>query len=142
MRMQTPSPSVAQSRDNMQGCTWHARQCDTGCPVPLRQCDPDCRYDDGCTGVTNIDFSKGVIKEMMLKNLRQRPLMKWQVMDMTQTKACPSASPCQRGFRQPQQAERTGCLARRIAIKYGGQGKLGLVVSRAQGGILWDSCDL
>ncbi|CAK0783523.1 hypothetical protein CVIRNUC_006722 [Coccomyxa viridis] len=43
-------------------------------------------YDDGCTGVTNIDFSKGVIKEMMLKNLRQRPLMKWQVMDMTQTK--------------------------------------------------------
>ena len=46
-----------------------------------------CRYDDGCTGITNIDFSKGVIKEMMLKNLRKRPLMKWQVMDMTQTKA-------------------------------------------------------
>lgn len=42
--------------------------------------------------MTNIDFSKGVIKEMMLKNLRQRPLMKWQVMDMTQTKASPSAS--------------------------------------------------
>ena len=46
-----------------------------------------CRYDDGCTGITNIDFSKGVIKEMMLKNLRQRPRMKWQGMDMTQTKA-------------------------------------------------------
>ena len=46
-----------------------------------------CRYDDGCTGITNIDFSKGVIKEMMLKNVRQRPRMKWQVMDMTETKA-------------------------------------------------------
>lgn len=46
-----------------------------------------CRYDAGCTGITNIDFSPGVIKEMMLKNLRKRPLMKWQVMDMTQTKA-------------------------------------------------------
>ncbi len=45
------------------------------------------RYDDGCTGITNIDFSKGVIKEMMLKNLRKRPRMKWQVMDMTETKA-------------------------------------------------------
>ena len=126
----------------MQGYTGHARQCDTGCPVPLRQCGAGCSYDDGCTGVTNIDFSKGVIKEMMLKNLRQRPLMKWQVMDMTQTKACPSASPCQRGFRQPQQAERTGSLARRIAIKYSGQGKLGFVAGRAQGGILCDYYDL
>ena len=45
------------------------------------------RYDDGCTAITNIDFSKPVIKEMMAKNLRARPLMKWQVMDMTQTKA-------------------------------------------------------
>ena len=94
-RMQTSSPSVAQSRDILQGRIWHAHQCDTGCPVLLRPCVPGCRYDDGCTGVTNIDFSKGVIKEMMLKNLRQRPLMKWQVMDMTQTKASPSASPCQ-----------------------------------------------
>ncbi len=48
-----------------------------------------CRYDDGCTGITNIDFSKGVIKEMMLKNLRKRPRMKWQVMDMTETKVRP-----------------------------------------------------
>lgn len=47
------------------------------------------RYDEGCTGITNIDFSKPVIKEMMLKNLRKRPLMKWLVMDMTKTKACP-----------------------------------------------------
>lgn len=45
------------------------------------------RYDEGCTGITNIDFSQLVIREMMLKNLRKRPLMKWQVMDMTQTKA-------------------------------------------------------
>ena len=92
MRMQTPDPSVAHSRDILHGQTWHAHQYDTGCPVLLRQCSSDRRYDDGCTGVTNIDFFKGVIKEMMLKNLRQRPLMKWQVMDMTQTKASPSAS--------------------------------------------------
>ena len=45
------------------------------------------RYDEGCTHITNVDFSKTVIKEMMLKNLRKRPLMKWLVMDMTKTKA-------------------------------------------------------
>lgn len=47
------------------------------------------RYDEGCTAITNIDFSIPVIKEMMQKNLRKRPLMKWKVMDMTQTKVCP-----------------------------------------------------
>ena len=64
-------------------------------PTGMRECTEEksichvcfCRrYDDGCTGITNIDFSKGVIKEMMLKNLRKRPRMKWQVMDMTETK--------------------------------------------------------
>ena len=89
--MLTPNPSMAQSRDIPQGHTWHAHRCDTGYPVFLRRRVSVCRYDDGCTGMTNIDFSKGAIKEMMLKNLRQRPLMKWQVMDMTQTKASPSA---------------------------------------------------
>ena len=33
-----------------------------------------------------MDFSKLVIKEMMTKNLRSRPLMKWLVMNMTAMK--------------------------------------------------------
>lgn len=41
-------------------------------------------YDAGCRPITNIDFSKICIKEMMVKNLRQRPQMRWIVMDMTQ----------------------------------------------------------
>jgi hypothetical protein len=44
------------------------------------------RYDAGCTDITNIDFSRTVIKEMLLKNLRKRPNMKWLVQDMTATK--------------------------------------------------------
>ena len=44
------------------------------------------RYDQGCQGITNIDFDKGVIAEMLRKNLRQRPRMRWQVADMTSTK--------------------------------------------------------
>ena len=44
------------------------------------------RYDQGCQDITNIDFSKPVILEMMRKNLRARPAMKWQVMDMIETK--------------------------------------------------------
>jgi hypothetical protein len=51
------------------------------------------RYDDGCTAITNIDFSALVIKQMMAKNLRPRPRMRWQVMDMTQTKARSPAVP-------------------------------------------------
>ncbi|KAL3138414.1 hypothetical protein ABBQ32_006209 [Trebouxia sp. C0010 RCD-2024] len=43
-------------------------------------------YDAGCRSITNIDFSKVCIKEMLMKNLRQRPQMKWLVMDMTQLK--------------------------------------------------------
>ena len=45
-----------------------------------------CRYDHACQDITNIDFSRTVIKEMMLKHLRQRPKMKWLVQDMTATK--------------------------------------------------------
>ena len=44
------------------------------------------RYDRGCTNIINIDFSREVIKEMLLKNLRERPQMRWQVMDMLHTK--------------------------------------------------------
>lgn len=44
------------------------------------------RYDDGVQELTNIDFSKVVIREMLMKNVRTRPKMKWLVMDMTDTK--------------------------------------------------------
>ncbi|CAD7700713.1 unnamed protein product [Ostreobium quekettii] len=40
-------------------------------------------YDDGIHNITNIDFSKVVIREMLSKNVRSRPQMKWMVMDMT-----------------------------------------------------------
>lgn len=45
-----------------------------------------CRYDDGLQDITNIDFVAAVVRDMMRQNLRQRPLMRWQVMDMTQMK--------------------------------------------------------
>ena len=44
------------------------------------------RYDDGLQDITNIDFVPAVVRDMMRKNLRQRPRMKWQVGDMTALK--------------------------------------------------------
>ncbi|EPS66487.1 hypothetical protein M569_08289, partial [Genlisea aurea] len=40
-------------------------------------------YDSGLKNITNIDFSKVVISDMLRRNVRQRPEMKWRVMDMT-----------------------------------------------------------
>ncbi|XP_021894267.1 methyltransferase-like protein 13 [Carica papaya] len=40
-------------------------------------------YDAGFRGITNIDFSKVVISNMLRRNLRERPVMRWRVMDMT-----------------------------------------------------------
>ncbi|XAR62550.1 Endothelin-converting enzyme 1 [Bertholletia excelsa] len=40
-------------------------------------------YDAGFSGITNIDFSKVVISDMLRRNVRSRPGMKWRVMDMT-----------------------------------------------------------
>lgn len=40
-------------------------------------------YDAGYTGIVNIDFSKVVISDMLRRNIRSRPMMKWRVMDMT-----------------------------------------------------------
>ncbi|KAK2644013.1 hypothetical protein Ddye_019208 [Dipteronia dyeriana] len=40
-------------------------------------------YDAGFPAITNIDFSKVVISDMLRRNLRDRPVMKWRVMDMT-----------------------------------------------------------
>lgn len=45
-----------------------------------------CRYDDGIEDITNIDFVKSVVTAMLRRNLRARPRMKWQVMDMTAMK--------------------------------------------------------
>ncbi|XP_026387875.1 methyltransferase-like protein 13 [Papaver somniferum] len=41
-------------------------------------------YDAGFQNITNIDFSKVVISDMLRRNIRTRPSMKWRVMDMTQ----------------------------------------------------------
>lgn len=41
-------------------------------------------YDEGFRNITNIDFSKVVILDMLRRNVRLRPEMKWRVMDMTQ----------------------------------------------------------
>ena len=40
-------------------------------------------YDAGFRSITNIDFSKVVISDMLRRNVRQRPDMRWRVMDMT-----------------------------------------------------------
>ncbi|KAJ7971670.1 methyltransferase-like protein 13 [Quillaja saponaria] len=40
-------------------------------------------YDAGFRGITNIDFSKVVISDMLRRNVRQRPDMRWRIMDMT-----------------------------------------------------------
>ncbi|KAA8548383.1 hypothetical protein F0562_000067 [Nyssa sinensis] len=40
-------------------------------------------YDAGFRGITNIDFSKVVISDMLRRNVRSRPAMRWRVMDMT-----------------------------------------------------------
>ncbi|GAB2221750.1 hypothetical protein Drorol1_Dr00012938 [Drosera rotundifolia] len=40
-------------------------------------------YDAGFRGITNVDFSKVVISDMLRRNVRERPGMRWRVMDMT-----------------------------------------------------------
>ncbi|OIW19191.1 hypothetical protein TanjilG_04934 [Lupinus angustifolius] len=40
-------------------------------------------YDAGFKLITNIDFSKVVISDMLRRNVRDRPGMRWRVMDMT-----------------------------------------------------------
>ncbi|XP_051129561.1 uncharacterized protein LOC127250360 isoform X2 [Andrographis paniculata] len=40
-------------------------------------------YDAGFSNITNVDFSKVVITDMLRRNVRERPRMKWRVMDMT-----------------------------------------------------------
>ncbi|KAK7359281.1 hypothetical protein VNO77_01234 [Canavalia gladiata] len=60
-------------------------------PLPLQLLVPGCGnsrlsehlYDAGYTTITNIDFSKVVISDMLRRNVRDRPHMRWRVMDMT-----------------------------------------------------------
>lgn len=40
-------------------------------------------YDAGLRDVTNVDFSKVVISDMLRRNIRSRPEMRWRVMDIT-----------------------------------------------------------
>ncbi|PKA59642.1 hypothetical protein AXF42_Ash020243 [Apostasia shenzhenica] len=40
-------------------------------------------YDAGFHQITNIDFSKVVVSDMLRRNVRSRPEMRWRVMDMT-----------------------------------------------------------
>ena len=42
-------------------------------------------YDSGYESITNVDFSKVVIMEMLRKHVRTRPKMRWLTMDMTKT---------------------------------------------------------
>jgi hypothetical protein len=53
------------------------------CPLPTGCTPPGCRYDDGLQDITNIDFVEAVVRDMMRRNLRQRPRMRWLKMDMT-----------------------------------------------------------
>ncbi|KAK1313849.1 hypothetical protein QJS10_CPA06g02039 [Acorus calamus] len=41
-------------------------------------------YDEGFRRITNIDFSKVAISDMLRRNVRARPEMRWRVMDMTE----------------------------------------------------------
>ncbi|KAL2343358.1 hypothetical protein Fmac_004643 [Flemingia macrophylla] len=60
-------------------------------PLPLPILVPACGnsrlsehlYDAGHTAITNVDFSKVVISDMLRRNVRDRPLMRWRVMDIT-----------------------------------------------------------
>lgn len=40
-------------------------------------------YDAGFHSIVNVDFNKRVVTEMLRLHVRARPLMKWQVMDIT-----------------------------------------------------------
>lgn len=43
----------------------------------------ECLYDAGFRQITNIDFSKVVVSDMLRRCVRSRPEMRWRVMDMT-----------------------------------------------------------
>lgn len=68
-----------------------ASETSAGTPSPMQILVPGCGnsrlsehlYDLGFKDITNIDFSKVVISDMLRRNVRARPGMRWRVMDMT-----------------------------------------------------------
>ena len=44
-------------------------------------------YDEGYVSITNNDISEVCIEKMALRNSKERPLMKWDVMDIRDMKA-------------------------------------------------------
>ncbi|KAK9732986.1 hypothetical protein RND81_04G036000 [Saponaria officinalis] len=49
-------------------------------------------YDAGFQDITNVDFSKVVISDMLRRNVRYRPSMRWRVMDITDMQKLKSPS--------------------------------------------------
>ncbi|XP_047316426.1 eEF1A lysine and N-terminal methyltransferase [Impatiens glandulifera] len=68
----------------------HLPSLDDGSSASLQILVPGCGnsrlsedlYDAGFKAITNIDFSKVAITEMLRRNVRSRPIMRWRVMDM------------------------------------------------------------
>lgn len=78
----------------------HHAWCAAECSSPPGQfAKPDeChrRYDDGLQDITNVDFVEAVVRDMMRRNLRQRPRMKWFVQDMTRMDKVHTLRDCMR----------------------------------------------
>jgi hypothetical protein len=49
-------------------------------------------YDAGFHKIVNVDFNKRVVAEMLRLNVRARPLMRWQVMDITKMQVLPPSA--------------------------------------------------
>ena len=49
-------------------------------------------YDLGFRRITNIDFSRVIVADMLRRHARVRPEMRWRVMDMTNMQVRPPAS--------------------------------------------------
>jgi hypothetical protein len=54
-------------------------------------------YDAGFRRITNVDFSRVVVADMLGRHARARPEMRWRVMDMTEMQVRPVKSTVSRG---------------------------------------------
>ena len=79
---------------------------------------------------------------MMLKNLRKRPLMKWQVMDMTRPRQAPQHSHIQEISDGPKCSSLPVALPDKCLSILVQTREFGMCGCQAQGGILWESYDL
>lgn len=55
-------------------------------------------YDAGFRRITNVDFSRVVVADMLRRHARARPEMRWRVMDMTEMQVRPAKSTVSRGI--------------------------------------------